>query len=178
MNYKLSILIFVLVLFSCSEKNPASVIEEEHNVLTTVNVVLRSGSSMTFAIARDTIKVKGKSNTEDTLRISSEKNYLGEVRLYNESVTPIIELTNEIIELPNEHMFVFTAVDGIETRVSISNLNKDQNGKDVGQTFNLTISGTGKAIGNLRVRLRHYDSGDKNGIFDTEADVKLPVIIN
>ncbi len=172
-----AMLIFVLILTSCTEKNPTSVGIDEHNVLTTIKVILKSGTDSTFAIARDTTKVKGKTITEDTLRVTSGKTYLGEVFLYNESVTPIIDLSSEIKELPNEHMFVFSAIDGIESRITINNLNKDGNGKDVGLTFNLIISCSGSAKGYLRVILKHYDSGDKTQAFDTDGDVKLPLII-
>lgn len=180
-----SLLIAVIIaagISGCKEEDNPAVppTHDEHAPPTTMVVVLKETgkSDSTKSLVRDTSVVKGKPMIEDTLRVESGKTYSGYIMLWNESVTPIEDATHEIEEEKDEHLFVFTASDGANGRLSVSNLDKDSQGGDFGLTFSASVSGSGAAAGGLRIQLRHYGASPKNGTtFDTDIDQTFPVLI-
>ncbi len=174
--------LFALIMNGCTEeKNPAiPPADDEHMPPTTMVVVLKETgkSDSTKSLVRDTTLVKGKPMVEDTLRVISGKSYSGYIMLWNESVTPVEDATHEIEGEKNEHLFAFTATGNAIGRLSITVLEKDDNGADFGLTFTASVSGSGAASGGLRIQLRHYGSSPKTGTtFDTDIDQTFPVVI-
>jgi hypothetical protein len=170
------------VMNGCKEEvNPAiPPVDDEHMPPTTMIVVLKETgkSDSTKSLVRDTTLVKGKPMVEDTLRIVSGKSYSGYIMVWNESVTPVEDATHEIEEEKNEHLFVFTATGNANGRLSITGLEKDDNGNDFGLTFTASVGGNGAATGGLRIQLRHYGSSPKSGTtYDTDIDQTFPVTI-
>jgi hypothetical protein len=163
------------------EDNPAKPpVHDEHAPPTTMIVVLKETgkSDSTKSLVRDSSVVKGKPMVEDTLRVQSGKSYTGYIMLWNESVTPVEDATHEIEEEKDEHLFLFTATGGANGRLTISNLDKDSQGRDFGLNFSAAVSGTGAATGGLRIQLRHYGTEPKTGTtFDTDIDQTFPVKI-
>ncbi len=181
----------VIALFSLSaiftsgckkEDNPADAPPAlEHAPPTTIVVTLTNAATgeITTATARDTTVVKGKPAVEGTLALKAGAVYTGKITLYDESKTPAENVTGEIEEEKDGHIFVFTVKNGIPAgRIVIGDLDKDSKGSNVGLTFKITVASGAAASGMLNVVLHHHDSGNKNdNLFDIDVDQNLPLTI-
>lgn len=163
------------------EENPAlPPADDDHAPPTTMIVVFKEigKSDSTKSLVRDTTVVKGKPMVDDTLRVVSGKMYDGYIMLWNESVSPAEDATHEIEEEKNEHLFVFTATGDAVGRLTVSGLEKDDNGHEFGLTFTASVGGSGAAAGGLRIQLRHYGTSSKTGTtYDTDIDQTFPVLL-
>lgn len=187
---KINLFIFAILAISvafisgCKDDPIAPPVEEEHAPATTVTMYLiklnENGTETTDTskvTLRDTSVVKGKPAMEGELVIKTSASYKGTFKLYNESVTPTEDMTQEIVNERNSHMFTFTPDAGLTGKITISDLSKDDNNLQFGMIFKVAAS---NAAGNgaIKVTLRHYDSGNKNDTqFDTDIERDFPVKI-
>ena len=177
----------VFILNSCSGDDPtAPPVNNEHAPPTTMTVELvkldasgNSTSVKTSATVRDTSVVKGKARVEGTLLLDAGAVYKGSITLFDESKSMPENVTSEIENEKDGHIFLFTATSGIDnTRLSVSDKDKDSKGSDVGLTFKVNVATGPAATGFLNVVLRHYDGGNKNDTaFDTDINSDFPVQI-
>jgi hypothetical protein len=100
---------------------------------------------------------------------------LCEVFVYDETQTPVKNLTSEIIEEGAEHLFTYT-VSGANITMVI--LDKDSNNRPIGQ--NTSWDTGGASNGTVQVKLYHEPS-NKNNPSDpggeVDFDITFPVII-
>lgn len=115
-------------------------------------------------------------NRIDTIKLDSAVSYTGTIRMYNTTVSPIIDVTQEIMERLDEHQFFFTVVGGMLT---ISPRDIDSRGLPVG--LSNVIAPAKKGAGDLTIELSHYDSpADKDGTTrsdETDVSVTFPVVV-
>jgi hypothetical protein len=176
----------ITMYIGCKDNDPSEPpVTNEHPPATTVTVYLvkydKSGNltpDTTKATVRDTSVIKGKPANDGILALSSGYTYKGFLVLMDESATPVENMTEAIIKEKDGHIFIYSVKGNINGRITINELDKDNNGKDFGLNFKLTVSGSGSASGNIHILLRHYDSLNKSDqVFDTDMDSDFPAKI-
>ncbi len=175
-----------LVFASCSDDPTAPPVDNEHAPPTTITVELvaldaagNPTTQKTTATVRDTTVVKGKARVEGLLQLDAGVQYRGSITLYDESKSPAENVTSEIVQEKDGHIFLFAPGGGLDTsRILITDKDKDSKGFDVGLTFLLQATAGPSATGTINVQLRHYDSGNKNDtVYDTDINSNVPVQI-
>ena len=96
--------------------------------------------------------------TPDLLELKAGKSYTAEITLLNETVSPTEDITEEIEEEMNDHLFCFEASN---TDVSIGYEDEDENGFPVG-LITKWEAGTVGTEGIIKITLRHQP-GEKTG---------------
>lgn len=186
---QLTVLAFTaLIAFSaCKKEENDILIEEPHSheeeLITTVRLVITnsSGFNKTF-----NYKIDNGFNSAnpampviDEVMLSPDTHYDVEVQVWNESETPVEDVTEEVKEESHHHLFLFESNPATGAgSIEFENGNKD----DEGQPFNQKIGfHTGTAgHGNLTVTLKHEPTnkaastpGEAGG--ETDAQAIFPV---
>lgn len=104
------------------------------------------------------------------------------VRFLNESVSPAVDLTSEVLAEGTEHQVFFQVTNG---NLSMAYADADANGKPIG-LGNTAISGAASTGGELRVILRHQPDKNATGVAsgditnaggETDVEVVFPLTI-
>jgi hypothetical protein len=172
-RYVVSLLLIVLCvigIFSCGGNDPDPVNEEE--VITTVNVVLTPGGggipvTLRFYDADGDGSVAPVKTISGNL--SANKTYSGVITLKNESQPTPVDITEEVAEESQHHLFCFT-VTGSNLTV-IAN-DTDSKGLPIGLTSVWQTTTAGNT--SVKIVLRHQFE-TKTGICpgDGETDVEV-----
>jgi hypothetical protein len=144
----LSILIFISSCKKDSDLDP----EEENEIITTIKLNFTAGGSTKTFTYSDTDGDGGNAPTKfETITLAPNTSYSLTIELLDESKTPVSNITEEVSEESDEHLFIFTP--------SPSNLLTYTYGDKDGRNFGVGLSGTAKTgnagIGKLKVQLRH-----------------------
>lgn len=117
----------------------------------------------------------------DTLKLKPNTKYSAVLTVLNEKANPVEDITTEIIEESNDHLFLFSSnpIAGAGS-VFATNGNKDKNAAPLNQSFvlNTNAAGTGK----FQVVLLHEPS-NKNATSintaggETDLDATFPVVL-
>ena len=99
----------------------------------------------------------------DAVLLKAQKSYRLEITVLDESRTPLVDITNQIIEEGLDHQFFFLT-DGIDA--SIAYEDSDAAGKPLGVQNIVTSGSTG--TGTLTVVLRHEPEKNAPGVSDGE----------
>ncbi len=173
--------------FSCGDGNPAgSSGPGEEELITTLKVTLTEAGASTAIVVQfqDLDGSGGADGTVDTLTVKNGSTYSGVVQILNEAATPAEDITTEVREEAEEHMFWYTGGSGFSSAAVIltdveSDYVTDQTGTDhkVGVTFQL-VATAGVTAGTFTVALDHYDDVSKDGTNrsnETDIEVVFPV---
>ncbi len=177
-HISLYLMVFALTLAGCSEKQtPVNPAEDE--VITTVTVSLRDLSTNVVSeyVWEDLDGVGGNTpNRIDTLRLFSSRTYLGSITIKNASVTPVADLTPDIVAFKDQHQFFFSSTNAVAT---VLTLDVDSRGLPIGLLFNVEAGAPGS--GAFTVALSHWPTRTaKNGTTpsdETDISVTFPVIV-
>ncbi|RNL93370.1 type 1 periplasmic binding fold superfamily protein [Sinomicrobium pectinilyticum] len=103
--------------------------------------------------------------------------YTGSIALWNESVSPAENITDEIKEEADEHQFFYQAIGGLEIDTDYLDKESDYLSTDssnpVGLQFNLTTGAAGH--GDLRVVLRHQPKKPNTGLDDAGGETDMDI---
>lgn len=179
-------LLFVVSIASfsaCNKKEQPK--PDEQELITTMKLRITDGSgfSQTF-----TYKVEnGFGSTTagtvqiDTIKLAPGKIYTVTSELYNDKAAPAANLTSEVLDENEAHLFLFQSTPGSGAgSVSFSNGSKDNNGKPFNQVITFTTGAAGS--GAIQVNLMHAPT-DKNGATpsasggETDVEAVYPLII-
>ena len=180
-SYILVLFFGIFLLASCNKDEP--IIEDPEELITTVELTLTEiNTSETVVLRFRDIDGDGGNEPEitgGTLKTAST--YAGSVVFLNESVSPVENVTDEILEEDEEHQVFYQSSD----LLSIDYDDMDSNNAPIGiRTFVRTTDTTGPA--NLTVILRHEPAKDGAGVADgditnaggeTDIEVVLPITI-
>lgn len=175
-----AIALLALVTFSsCEKDDPIAVNEEE--LITTVTTTLVAGNQTVTLTSRD---LDGDGPNAPVVTVSgpltANTTYTGSTTFLNESVTPVDNITAEVLEEGYEHQVFYQAPASIG---AFTYTDVDKNGKPVGLSFTLRTAATA-ATGNLVVVLRHEPVKGAAGVAagsitnakgSTDAEVTFPV---
>ena len=163
-NYlSISLLCISIALSSC-EKDPQ--IPNEEELITTVTYTLMpvNGGETVFFSFRDLDGDGGQSPVVITGRPKAHTVYNAVVGLYNESVSPVDTITNEVLEEALEHQFFYTFSD-LNTSYIYTDL--DSENHPIGITTRVTTGEPGDGL--LTIILRHLP--DKSGTGVSQGDI-------
>lgn len=179
----LSLFVIAVSLFAGCSDDPESTNEEE--VITTVIVSLDpeegegedEGEIITLSwddINLDAIVDANEVTTSGALL--TEEIYAARIQILNKSVTPEIDITEEIEEEAEEHIFCFTVTN---VGISITNRDEDKHGLPLGITSTWSTTAV-EGTGTVTIILRHQPgvkTGDCPGAGETDATITFPVIL-
>lgn len=163
-------LAFLFLLSSCSKDDTPQ--PEEQELITTIRLIVTdsAGTARTFNYRVENgfgSTAPGSVDVDSMILPANLVNdYLVEVRVLNESATPVDDVTDEIVQERDEHLFLFAPTPSGSSTIGIANGSTDNNGRPFNQTIRLsTISG---GSGTLTVTLLHAPT-NKNGQTPAEA---------
>ena len=189
-TWPLSILVTVIAFLgsSCGDNNPAnSPGPGEEELITTVKITLTEVGTSTVVTVQfqDLDGPVGTDGTVDTLRVNTGSTYNATLQILNEDETPSEDITEEVKDEAEEHMFWITPVGGFATATATrtdkeSDYMTSQTNPDleVGVTFQLVVPSSA-GDGSLTVALDHYDDVAKDGSTrsnETDIEVTFPVV--
>jgi hypothetical protein len=190
MKHLLAVLTGVIMITYCAlttvgckkESNPETPPPTvEHPPATTVTFYLKDSSGTTIldsCVVRDTSLVHGQPPLVGQLDVTAGTIYRGKFKLVDESQSPPVDLTADVISEKDAHLFRFRYTGADTTRVVVSDRDLDSHGLPFGLNFKVTVTAGGAANGNLHVVLEHHDDGNKAGtVFDLDLDRDFPVAI-
>ncbi|QNH64222.1 hypothetical protein H4317_17825 [Hymenobacter sediminicola] len=178
----LALLVAAPLFSACKDDNEDPKPDADNEQITTVIYTLtpQSGGAPLFIQYRDPDGDGGTpaTITPATLTLVPNTTYTGSLTLLDETKTPAENITAEILEESDEHLFVFTPT-GVN--LTIAATDKDKNNLPVGlssQAVTGTANSTG-TTGSLKITLRHQP-GTKNGTAtpgDTDVEVTFPTAV-
>jgi hypothetical protein len=172
----------LLIFSSCKDEADAPKPNEENELITKVHLHLvaeNDSTKMGHAEWIDLTPDDEAGRSIDTLRLDTSMVYLGEIELSDESKNPPVDITEEVEEEKDDHLFIYRQ-DPLESTVkfTVDRTDKDSKNLPVGLKFKFTtknISGNSR----LRVVLKHQpgikDGSEAPG--DSDLDVWFPVKI-
>lgn len=110
------------------------------------------------------------------LNLLGNSTYHATISVLDETQNPVANITDEIEELSDEHLFFFFPSSGLDLTVAATD--QDVNGLPIGLQSNFTSGSTSSGL--VRVVLRHQP-GVKDGTYapgDSDIDVNFRVNIN
>ena len=168
------------VFSSCSDDNETPTPDEENEQITTLRYELTptTGGATLTAQYRDVDGDGGAAPVITGLTLAPNTTYTGKLVLLDETKNPAEDISAEVKEEADEHLFLFETTG---TNVTITRTDKDKNNLEVGldtrlQTGAANATGT---TGNLKITLRHQP-GTKNGTAtpgDTDVEVSFPTAV-
>lgn len=175
--------LLVLATTGCKESNPNAPNTVDHDIVTTVTMVLKPVGSLidSLVVVWEDIDGPGGSgpNRIDTLVLQAGVSYVGSLLLENRSVLPVVNITNEINAEKDHHQFFFTVSDALG---AVSVIDMDSRSLPVGLSFQLSATNSPTvALGSLRVQLSHWEnSAEKDGTTpsaETDVSVTFPLSV-
>jgi len=172
----------IVLLAGCKDDAATPKQNEENELITKVHLHLvaeNDSSKMGHAEWIDLTPDDPAGRSIDTLRLDTSTTYLGEIELSDESKNPAVDISEEVAEEKDDHLFIYRQ-DPLESsiRFTVERTDKDSKNLPVGLRFKFitkNISGNSR----LQVVLKHQP-GTKDGSEgpgDTDLDVWFPVKI-
>lgn len=176
-NFKFLLMgLLSVVIISCSKDDDSPEPINEEEVITTMTVVLNPGN---ITLKSQDLDGDGPNPPSVTVsgNLSANTTYTGSVTFLNELESPAEDITEEVEEEDDEHQVIFVS-SGVA--LSVSDLNKDGDGNDLGTQFSLSTAAAGS--GTLRIVLRHEPTKPNDGTLagaggETDIDVSFNVTV-
>ena len=148
----------ILIVISCKKENqPAE--ENDNELITTVELHFTNkydGLSSTF-MWEDADGPGGEVPYADTLMLDANAEYDVRVTVWNKSLTPAENITEEVVAESENHRFYFEPSAGLG--ISVGDFDNDINGMPLAVNSKWTTGNS--AEGTVIVVLRHYPEGGK-----------------
>lgn len=178
------VILFLAVAFSaCNKKTTPKPVEQE--LITTVKLLVTNGAGFVQTFIYKVENGIGSTTTGtiriDTIKLAPSTTYSVTTELYNEKTTPAENITNEVLDEKNAHLFLYQSVSASGAgSITFSNGSKDGNNLPFNQTITFATGSAGD--GSLQVNLIHEPT-NKNGASpdlsggETDAQAVYPVKI-
>jgi hypothetical protein len=146
-------------------------VANESEIITTLKITFKDSLGVkpdVTAVFRDTDADGGNAPVQfDSIRLQAATTYLATIEILDETKSPVMNITTEVIKEANDHLFCFIpSVNGLSIRSS-----------DVYGSFKLGVTSTwttaSVSSGSVVVKLKHQP-GVKNGSCDPgETDIEV-----
>ena len=172
-----------VALVGCSDPFHDDHSHDEHDVITTVTLVFSNVADTNdyiTAVWEDIDGIGGANpNRIDSIILRKGATYKCSVSFENRSVSPVIDVTQDIRRDGNNHQVFYNVSNGLG-QIIIEDV--DARNLPVGLLFGLSTSMDAAAVpGNMTVSLYHYDSeSDKTGTNrgnETDIEVVFPMFV-
>lgn len=167
-------MIFISVI-SCKKQAANQAPVEENELITTVKF------TFVDSLTSDTLRFKwnqpggpGTLITADTIELITDRIYLVSTTIFDESKTPVFNVSDEIKTLQNEHRFFYTSTTS-RLVTQITDFDTQNPPMELGLKFRAITSANGSETGNFRALLRHYTAGSPKtgGVLAGTADIDV-----
>ena len=149
------ILLTISLITGCKKKeDPAPVNQEE--LITTVRLTFTevgTTNSSTFVFRNPNGVGSGNPTKFDQIMLDKSTSYKMTIELLDESKTPALDITEEVAEEDDEHLFVYTSSPANLMTITITD--RDANSLPVGLEADVVTGATATSNGKLKVQLRH-----------------------
>jgi hypothetical protein len=160
----ITFLFIAALLIGCKKPNNDPFVPkpvDDHELITSITLTFVDNAGVLPTVSASFRDPDGPGGNDpvqfDTIRLSAGATYNVQLTLENESVSPIIDVTSEILEAANEHFFCFTP-----SNVTVSVTLTDTDGTfPIGlqsQWITQTVS-----TGTMQIKLKHQTGGTKDG---------------
>jgi hypothetical protein len=157
MNLTWAVLMAGLFMTACEKDTEEENMEEVITTMKLTFVPVGGGATVSYQFD-DPDGPGGTAPTQDEIILAPSKTYNVKVELFNKTVTPAEDITEEVKEEADAHRFYYETSPG--SSITIAGFDNDPNGVPVGITSTWT---TGVAAnGSLKVTLRHYPAVPPN----------------
>ncbi|GAB4330796.1 MAG: hypothetical protein OHK0038_05340 [Flammeovirgaceae bacterium] len=175
LKYYFGLVFLFLVITSCDDDDPEAYNDQE--LITKLVLTLeKNGVVVETATFSDKDGIGGTAPTIEGLTLEANTTYAAKITIFDESKTPIIDITEEIEKEKEEHQFFFTP--SIDLKLTTSYKDKDSNNQPVG--LEVEIKTTEVSSGTLKVVLKHEpikSSTNAINTGETDIEVDFPVSI-
>lgn len=149
---------------------------DEEELITTVRLKFTSANGDVLNYSwQDLDGEGGNAPVIQNILLAANTTYAVEMELLNESVNPAEDITKEIQEEANEHLFVFNvSVSGLTIVIT----DKDSNNRDLGLKSTWTTNNP--ANGSVNILLKHNPNktaSNPAATGSTDIDISFPVVI-
>ena len=176
-----SIALCASIATGCSEHGSDPHDHADHDVITTIELVLMSSDTTqpTQSIVWEDLDGPGGANPTriDTIVLRPGATYKGSIALSNRSVSPVEDLTPTIEAERDNHQFFYVLSSGLG---ALTITDKDSRQLPVGLSFDLAQNGSATS-GTLAVQMSHFDNASsKDGTTpsdETDVSVVFPVVV-
>jgi len=161
-NFKILFIALAAIAISVSSCKKDPVIDNEEEVITTLNYTLTPASGGT-AVTLSFEDLDGDGGNAPTITggtLAANTTYSGSIELLDESSDDVEDITEEVREEDEEHQFFFQTTGGI----SVTYDDMDADGNPVGLANTLTTDAAGS--GTITVILRHEPDKGASGVND------------
>jgi hypothetical protein len=139
----------VAMMTACKKDEPNPV--EDNENLTTVRLKLTEGGTTSTFTFKDLDGDGGNAPTIDKISLKPDKTYTMAVEILDESKTPVGNITTDIFDERDEHIFQYVPTPA--SILAITTTDKDTRGLPVGLTSSVKTMAAG--TGKLKVVLHH-----------------------
>ncbi len=178
---KISIAILSVTLFSCSNDDDVTPVNEEE-VITTVKVTLTNQSNSIILQSQD-LDGNGPEAPEITVsgNLDANTTYFGTIAFLNELENPVEDITDEVYEEGTEHQVFYQVSNALGT---VTYTDADEEGNPIGINFTLETANSGS--GTVTITLRHEPNKEAQGVStgnitnaagSTDAEVSFPITV-
>lgn len=152
MKSKIVIAVFIAALIAGCKKDKGESNDEE--LITTVILTFtpQGGGAVVDYQFEDLDGPGGTAPIQETITLEANKTYDVTVALWNKSITPGEDITEEVDEENTAHRFYYEP--GIASNITVTNLDNDDDGVPLGITS--TWATGAAATGSIKITLRHY----------------------
>lgn len=143
---------FAIITLSIASCNKTSIdAEDENELITTIKLnFTANGTTQTFSYS-DPDGDGGKNPTIDNISLKANTTYTMTIQLLDESKSPVSNITDEVSEQRDEHLFIYMPTPS--TLFTYTYGDKDSRNFNVGLTGSIKTGAA--ATGKLKVQLRH-----------------------
>lgn len=115
----------------------------------------------------------------DTLQLDSGITYRVNVLMLDKTKTPFDTISNEVLREADEHQLFYTLSPNLNDKLNITRLDNDNNNPPLPLGLDIRITPTSimpsaiPIIGNLNIKLSHYDGVPKTTTPSAESDIDI-----
>ncbi len=171
----------LLLLGSCDKKEKEVTPTLDNEAITTVTMQLTNKANAAEVVEAtiDKLNTATADFSKSILNLKANTAYTGRILLADKSKTPTVDVSKEVKEEQNDHLFIYAPASGLN--LTLTRTDRDTNPAPgpypVGLAFEVVT--TGASTGKLNVVLRHQPK-TKNGTptpGTTDLDTNFDVII-
>ncbi|SFQ30387.1 hypothetical protein [Hymenobacter arizonensis] len=178
-RFRLAALLLALPLtFSACKKDKDPEPEDDNEQITTVTYVLTpttAGAPTATFTWRDIDGAGGNAPTITSTNLRANTTYTGAITLSDETKNPMADVTKEVAEESDEHLFIYQSTP--PSLLTITRTDLDKNNLQIGLATRVVTNAAGN--GTLKITLRHQP-GSKTGsetAGDVDVEVTFPVTV-
>lgn len=143
---------FTILFSACKKETGIELNDEEIITDVTLTFVNQQTNDTTSFNYQDADGPGGLVPTQDSILLNANTNYKVWLRLYNKTLNPVSDISEEIAEEADAHRFYYSA--SANSGLTITTTDVDGHAVPLGLEANIITGNSG--TGNLRIILRHY----------------------